>query len=60
MVRKKLDQAERITENLMRCAELTELCLELRCAVLKQSYPEQEARRMVKREILEAKERRWR
>lgn len=44
----------------MRCAELTELCLELRCAVLRQSYPEQEVRRMVMREILEAKERRWR
>jgi hypothetical protein len=53
------DDAGRITRNLLRCAELTELCLQLRFAVLRQQCSEKEARRRFTAEILEAKARAW-
>lgn len=52
-------EARRITENLLRCAELTDLCLQLRLAVLKQEYLDQEARQKVMKEIRQAKEQAW-
>lgn len=54
------DDAGRITENLLRCAELTELCTELRDAVLRQEYPDQDVSRRPMEEVREAKERAWR
>jgi len=58
----KIDAAEtrRITENLLRCAELTDLCMQLRLAVLKQESPDREARQKVMSEVRQAKERAWR
>ena len=57
----KIDAAEtrRITENLLRCAELTDLCMQLRLAVLKQESPDREARQKVMSEVRQAKERAW-
>ena len=53
-------EARRITENLLRCAELTDLCLHLRFAVLKQEYLDHEARQKVMSEVRQAKEQAWR
>ena len=53
-------EASRITENLLRCGELTDLCLQLRLAVLKQESPDREARQKVMSEVRQAKERAWR
>lgn len=55
-----LYDAGRITENLLRCAERTDLCLRLRYAVLRQEYPDHEAGRKVMNEVRQAKERAWR
>lgn len=55
-----VEEASRITKNLLECAELTDLCLQLRIAVLRQEWPEQEALRKVMREVRQAKERAWR
>ena len=57
---RKGDDANQITENLLQCAELTDLCLRLRYAVLRQGYPDEEAERRLFSEIREAKERAWR
>jgi hypothetical protein len=48
-----------VTTNLLLCAELADLCLQLRYAVLRQQGSEAEARRKVTAEIVEAKERVW-
>jgi hypothetical protein len=53
-------ESRRITENLLRCAELTDLCLQLRLAVLRQEYPDHEARQKVMSEVRQAKEQVWR
>lgn len=53
-------EARRITENLRRCAELTDLCLRLRYAVLRQEHSDQEAFRKAMSEVRQAKERMWR
>jgi hypothetical protein len=53
-------ESRRITENLLRCAELTDLCLQLRLAVLKQEYLDHEARQKVMSEVRQAKEQAWR
>ena len=55
----KTDESRRITENLLRCGELTELCLELRLAVLRQEFSDEEARKRLWREIREPKHRAW-
>jgi hypothetical protein len=57
--RESSEESERVTQNLLQCGELTELCLELRLAVLRQECPEDEARRRLWRDILQAKERAW-
>lgn len=53
------DEARQV-ENLRRAAELTDLCLALRCAVLGPHDSPHEAMKRVMREVLEAKERAWR
>jgi len=53
-------ESRRITENLLRCAELTDLCLQLRLAVLKQEYLDHETRQKVMSEVRQAKEQAWR
>ncbi len=53
-------ESRRITENLLRCAELTDLCLQLRLAVLRREYPDHEARQKVMSEVRQAKEQVWR
>ncbi len=50
-------EASRITENLFPPAELTDLCLELRLAVLKETCSDREAREKVMSEVRQAKER---
>jgi len=54
------EETRRITENLRRCAELTDLCLRLRCAVLRQEHSDQEAFRKAMGEVRQAKEHMWR
>lgn len=53
------EEASRITENLVLCCELTDLCLRLRLAVLKEKWSEEEADRRLWREIIDSKERAW-
>lgn len=50
----------RQAENLRRAAELTELCLALRCAVLGPQESTRETMIRVMREVLNEKERAWR
>lgn len=59
---KHADPAEvrRITENLLRTAELTDLCLKLRLAVLKTTCSDREAREKLMSEVRQAKEWAWR
>ena len=52
-------EARRITENLLRSTELTDLCLQLRVAVLRQEYPDREAFQKVMSEVLQVKEQAW-
>lgn len=53
-------EAVHITENLLRTAELTDLCLQLRVAVLRQEYPDREVFQKVMSEVRQAKEQAWR
>ena len=55
-----LYSSRRITDNLVRSVELTELCFRLRQAVLKQGCSDDEAWRGVMSEVRQAKERAWR
>jgi len=41
--RKSSDESERVTQNLLQCGGLSELCSELRLAVLTQECPEEKA-----------------
>lgn len=54
------EEEHRIAENLLRCGELTELCLQLRVSVLRQKYSDKEALEKAICEIRQAKERAWR
>lgn len=53
-------EARRIVEHLLRTAEPTDLCLQLRLAVLNEDYPDREARQKVMEEVRQAKEQAWR
>ena len=54
-----LDEGRRMSDNLMRAIELTEVCLELRKAILRQQYGPEEADKRVMHEVWQAKERAW-
>ena len=51
--------AERIVENLIRCGELTDLCLQLRCEAVRQRHADNDPMRRVMAELRDAKERLW-
>jgi len=53
------EEARRIIANLLRTAELTDLCLHLRAAVLKGDSRDREAFQKVMKEVRQAKERAW-
>lgn len=53
------DESRRMSENLIRATELTDLCLELRFAKLRQQFSPQEAAKRVMREVRQAKEQAW-
>ncbi|RMH37846.1 MAG: hypothetical protein D6690_01780 [Nitrospirae bacterium] len=53
------EESQRITARLRQAAELTELCLALRKAVVRRDFPHEDADARVMREIRLAKERAW-
>jgi hypothetical protein len=54
------NEALRMAENLRLAIELTELSLDLRCAVLRQQHPDRDVMKQVMHEIRLAKEQAWR
>jgi hypothetical protein len=53
-------QALHIAERLQRAVEITELCLDLRCAALRARHPNHGGMEEVMREIRAAKDEAWR
>ena len=51
--------AERIVQNLLRCGELTDLCLQLRCEAMRRQYSSGDPMQRVMAEIRDVKERLW-
>jgi hypothetical protein len=54
------EEEARVTSNLLRCGELTALCMELRKAVLRQTGADQDVEKLLMAEIRQSKERAWR
>jgi hypothetical protein len=57
---KKPEADFRVIRNLLRCGEVTALCMELRRAVLRQTHPDGDIEKLLMAEFRLAKERAWR
>lgn len=60
MEHKKPEAESLVIRNLLRCGELTALCMELRRAVLRQTHADRDIEKMLMAEFRLSKERAWR